>query len=130
MIPRLVILLFAACLLSCGQQQANAQSKLAPQDFERHLKTTAEVQLVDVRTPAEYADGHLAGARNIDYYDDHFTSLIGQLDKDKPVMVYCAKGGRSASAAEKFHNAGFKDVLDLDGGIIAWKEAGMPVVKD
>ncbi len=122
----LCFLLLAFCL-SCTHNRAEAQSKLAPAGFEAMLQKDPSVQLVDVRTPEEFQSGHLAGAQNLNFYDDHFAELIGKLDKSKPVMVYCAKGGRSASAAEQFTRAGFPQVYDLEGGISAWKAAGKKV---
>ena len=84
-------------------------------------------QLVDVRTPEEYAEGHLAGAILIDWKaDDFLTKAEALLRKDRPVMVYCRSGRRSAEAAEKLTKAGFQ-VRNLVGGYLAWTEAEMPV---
>jgi rhodanese-related sulfurtransferase len=122
--PKLIFLFFVALCLSCGQNDASAQAKLSPDQFEAMLKSDAGIQIVDVRTPDEFKSGYIAGAKNINYYDDDFAQQIARLDKTKPVAVYCAKGGRSASAAEEFTKAGFPKVFDLQGGMSAWKAAG------
>lgn len=115
--------------LSCSQNTSNAQSKLSPDQFDRMLQQDPAIQLVDVRTPKEYKSGYIAGAKNLDFYEDDFAQQIAKLDKSKPVMVYCAKGGRSASAAEQLNQAGFLKVYDLSGGMDAWKEAGKKTVQ-
>lgn len=116
------------CLLlhACGTQ---AQSKLSPDAYQTALQATQNVQLVDVRTPDEYRSGHIAAAVNINYYDADFAQQIARLDKEKPLMVYCAVGGRSGKAAAQLSQMGFKNVTDLEGGMTAWKAANKPVVK-
>lgn len=108
---------------------ASAQSALLNTDaFEKMLKTDKTVQLVDVRTPGEFAGGHIEGAVNYDFYATDFAQKISKLDKKRPVMVYCAVGGRSGAAAEQLKKSGFTKVYDLDGGMDAWKDAGKKVV--
>ena len=78
-----------------------------------------EVQLVDVRTAEEYAEGHIVGAINIDVQSPDFAEKISVLDKNRKVAVYCRSGRRSKMAAEQLTAAGYK-VIDLDGGIQSW----------
>lgn len=87
------------------------------------------VQIVDVRTPQEVSFGIIEGAKTIDFYDPKFADKISALDKTKPIIVYCAVGGRSASAASKLENLGFKEIYDLKGGYRGWQGAGFPTVK-
>lgn len=88
-----------------------------------------KVQLVDVRTPEEYSQGHIAGARNIDFYDKSFvTEAVKALDKSRPVAVYCRSGKRSAAAAGQLVAKGYK-VVNLKGGVIAWTKDKMPLEK-
>lgn len=127
---KLFFLLLVISSISCTRTAVQAQSgKLNPTEFESMLTKDKTVQLVDVRTPEEYAAGHIEGARLIDFYDADFAARIGQLDKNKPVMVYCAAGGRSASAAEQLNKMGFKKVYDLAGGMRAWRAAGKKAVQ-
>lgn len=127
---KLLLLLVVLSGLSCNQTDALAQNiKLKPTEFESMLAKDKSVQLVDVRTPEEFASGHIEGAVLIDYYDTDFGERIGKLDKTKPVMVYCAAGGRSGSTAEQLNKMGFKKVYDLEGGMRAWRSAGKKTVQ-
>ncbi len=85
--------------------------------------------ILDVRTPEEWAEGSIANAEKMNFYDDNFASQVESLDKTKPVFVYCKLGGRSSSAAEVLEQNGFSKVYNLDGGITAWKDAGNAVEK-
>jgi rhodanese-related sulfurtransferase len=120
----LLILLVTACA------QGNSQPQMLPvDDFEKKLASTTVKQVVDVRTQDEYSSGHLVGAVLIDYYKKDFKASVSKLDKNKPVFVYCASGGRSGSAAEVLEELGFKQIYDLKGGMNAWSRAGKPVTK-
>jgi rhodanese-related sulfurtransferase len=95
-------------------------------EFEKGL--TGDVQLLDVRTPEEYQEEHLKNAKLANINDDEtFEKATASLDKEKPVYVYCHSGRRSERAANILKKKGFKQVVNLDGGIEAWKEAGKPV---
>lgn len=86
------------------------------------------VQLLDVRTPEEYAEGHIARSAMIDFKSETFEAdAIAALDKTKPVAIYCRSGRRSAEAAGILARNGFKDISNLATGILGWTEAGMPV---
>jgi rhodanese-related sulfurtransferase len=78
------------------------------------------IQLVDVRTPAEFTLGHIEGAANLNVNDAQFKDLAAKLDKRKPVAVYCKAGSRSAKAAGILAEMGFKTIYNLDGGYMAW----------
>ncbi len=101
--------------------------KIKVEDFDKKLNAISDAQLVDVRTAEEYTGGHLKNAVNIDYRSDEFEKKIGALDKNKPVFVYCLSGGRSSSAASKMESMGFKEVYNMDGGIMKWTAAGKPI---
>jgi len=88
-----------------------------------------KVQLVDVRTPQEYAQGHIEGSINIDFNDENFETLISEVDKSKPVAVYCGRGGRSGKCSSYMQQAGFTKIYDLNGGITEWKYNGKDVIK-
>ncbi len=96
-------------------------------DFEQKITAQQGIQLIDVRTPEEFAGGHIKNAVNIDIKGDDFDKELAKLDKSKPVMVYCLSGGRSSKAASKMKDEGFSEVYNLDGGIMSWKSAGKPV---
>lgn len=120
-------LAIAMCLLTtCNRPLIT--TTLEPNLFEQTLHQTPDPQLIDVRTPKEYEEEHLPNAINIDIKAATFDSLILQLDNTKPVFVYCRSGKRSLESANVFEKNKFKVVYNLDGGIIAWKAKGKPVV--
>jgi rhodanese-related sulfurtransferase len=83
--------------------------------------------VLDVRTPAEYASGHLPAAKNIDIEGSGFAAGIAALDKNGAYAVYCRSGNRSGTALEQMSAAGFTHVYDLAGGIGAWQSMGGPM---
>ena len=85
--------------------------------------------VLDVRTADEVKEGHLKGAKNIDYFSDGFEAEVKKLSKDQPVYVYCRSGNRSGQAASDMKKWGFKEVYNLEGGITAWQEKGYEIVK-
>jgi len=109
--------------------QSDAQNKLNPDDFQAALQRDKNAQLIDVRTADEFKSGHLEGAVNINFHDKDFAEQLAILDKNEPVMVYCAVGGRSGKAAATLWQLGFTNVTDLAGGINAWKANSKPVVQ-
>ena len=86
------------------------------------------VTVIDLRTPEEYAEGHLADSVLIDFYEPDFRDQIAALDADQPYVIYCRSGNRSAQAYEIMADLGFDEVYDIDGGIIAMADAGLPLV--
>ncbi|TXB62910.1 rhodanese-like domain-containing protein [Phaeodactylibacter luteus] len=85
------------------------------------MAALGEVQLLDVRTPEEYGAGHIEGATLINFFDADFVErTAAAFDKEKPLMLYCRSGNRSAKATAKLKAAGFKEIIDLKGGYNAW----------
>jgi rhodanese-related sulfurtransferase len=102
-------------------------NSVGAEHFEKQIIATKGEQLIDVRTPQEFRENRIANAQNMDYRNANFRHQIEQLDKNKPVLIYCQRGVRSRSALEIFKEAGFKTVYDLEGGIVAWLQAGKPI---
>jgi rhodanese-related sulfurtransferase len=102
-------------------------SSLTPGNFAAAAKLPDTV-LLDVRTPEEFAAGHLAGAQNVDVEAADFAQRVGTLDKAKSYAVYCRSANRSKVAMTVMQQVGFTTFFDLDGGINAWKSAGGEVV--
>jgi rhodanese-related sulfurtransferase len=123
-----IIGMMIACVNSNGNSQANS-GVLPPKTFAQKIESSQPKVLIDVRTPDEYAQGHIKDAINIDWDGDQFNAETDKLDKSTPVYVYCYAGGRSSSAAKALQKKGFKEVYDLKGGMEAWREAGLPEVK-
>ncbi|WP_276496578.1 rhodanese-like domain-containing protein [Pontibacter litorisediminis] len=121
------ISLLAALMFSCAgtPQQGPAQvQNMTPTEFKRQNLNSKTV-LVDVRTPEEYASGHLDGAMLSDFRGGDFAEDIRNWDKDKVYYLYCASGNRSGQAAELMKQAGFKHIYNL-GGYQDLKVAGLP----
>ena len=85
----------------------------------------AELVILDVRTPEEFAEGHIEGAVQIDFYAPDFADRIAELDRDVPYLVYCRSGNRSGQTRELMADLGFSSVTDVDGGFVAWVDAGL-----
>ena len=85
--------------------------------------------ILDVRTPAEFAQGHIAGAVNLNYLDNNFKDELSKLNRDDTYLVHCRTGGRSAGAVETMQQLGFKTVYHITGGIVEWQDQGLPVVQ-
>lgn len=130
-------LLFASC--SNGQQNSsttnsetqtavveNVDAKQMSELMAKHL----EGIILDVRTPEEVANGHLANATTVNLYDDAFAGKVKMIRKDVPVFVYCAAGSRSAKAAEQMSSMGFTKIYNLTGGYNGWVKNGFPIVLD
>ena len=117
-------LLFVAV---CCFQLTHAQKTVAVSEFDKKLAATPNAQLLDVRTPEEFAGGHLKNAKNSNIQTGQLKKDIQTLDKNKPVFVYCMSGGRSSQAAEMLAKQGFKEVYNLDGGYMKWSLADKPV---
>lgn len=84
--------------------------------------------VLDVRTPEEFAAGHLPGARDVDFRSVDFDAQLATLDKRATYAVYCHSGNRSGQALQRMQAAGFTQVADLDGGVTAWTQAGNSLV--
>lgn len=89
-----------------------------------------DLVILDVRTPDEFAEAHIEGALLIDFYDADFASQLAELDPDVPYLVYCRSGNRSGQAAALMEELGFRDVIDIDGGILSWSQANLPTVSE
>ncbi|MGV1036351.1 MAG: rhodanese-like domain-containing protein [Candidatus Nanopelagicales bacterium] len=112
---------------SASQSAVTSGKHLSVAEFSSAIQQPGTVVL-DVRTPAEYASGHIEGARNIDFESGNFATDITGLDKNTTYAIYCRSGSRSGQALTQMSDAGFTSVSDLDGGIVAWEAAGKPVV--
>lgn len=88
-----------------------------------------KVAVIDVRTPDEFKDGHIKGAKNIDIMSKDFEAELAKLDKTQPTLVHCQAGGRSTRALQVFEKLGFTNLIHLDEGFGGWEAAGKPVVK-
>ncbi len=124
-----LFILFSLMLTVSLFTGAQTVKQLDAQAFETKLKATKGPILLDVRTPAEYAGGHITGAIELDYYSNDFKARANKLDKTQPVFVYCASGVRSNAAVGVLTDLGFKEIYDLRGGIRSWAQSGKATIK-
>lgn len=124
-----ILYAFVSVFFSSCFSQGDKKIKVVPaKDFSLLIKNLKEYQLIDVRTPEEFAERKIGDAVNINVNDNHFEEQVAKLDKSKPTLVYCLSGKRSMNASEKLISMGFKDVFNLEGGIMAWTSDGLPVL--
>ena len=126
----LTLVLIGFVLCSCSGQATPGEATIPPSTFAEKIKNTPDVQLIDVRTPEEFEAQHIDNARNINWNGDDFEMKSAQLDKNKPVFVYCTVGGRSKKASAKLHEMGFKQIYNLEGGIMKWNASGFSKSSD
>ena len=117
----LLLLFVVFQLTSCQSQQSKTIETIDGKTYSDKLSNTKNPQLLDVRTPEEYAVEHLENASNVNWNGNDFVSKVEKLDKSQPVFVYCKVGGRSSQAANKLAELGFNEIYNLDGGIMKWQ---------
>jgi rhodanese-related sulfurtransferase len=134
-----VVYLFASLFInylaiSCGETNNQADVKMSSQvqtsspilkdlnvtEFKTKIDENKGI-ILDVRTPEEYKQGHIKNATTINFYDDNFKDQVEKLPKNKPILVYCKGGNRSAKAANILKYLGYSEIYNLKGGITAWK---------
>lgn len=128
------ILLSLLTAISFGTTGCSAQSDginvLSPKDFIEQAKADTTAIILDVRTPGEYKEEHLAGAQQLDFLNSEaFDAGIKQLDNTHTYYLYCRSGKHSHNACIKMKKQGLK-VFDMEGGILNWKKLGMPTTKE
>lgn len=114
----LITLLLALPFAFCSAQKT---ANVSVEQAVEMIAKTKKLQIVDVRTPAEFKTGHIKGAVNIDFRDAEFDKKIKkQLKRKRPVLLYCRSGRRSLNAMNKMSTLKFKEVYNLEGGVIVW----------
>jgi thioredoxin len=111
----------------CAQGQGE-KKVLDAKTFSEELSKTPDALVLDVRTAEEFAGGHLDKAVNVDWNSGGFDAWSKKIDKEANIFVYCLSGGRSGSAGAALRQAGFKHVSEMEGGIMKWKAAGLPLI--
>ncbi len=124
---KVISAIFASALILTGCSSTPSATNLDAAGFAQEI-TKADVITLDVRTPGEFIEGHIAGAINIDVEGSSFDSEITNLDKSKSYAVYCRSGRRSLIAVDKMSAAGFEKLSNLNTGINDWIASGLPLV--
>lgn len=120
----LYLAILSFVFLSCTGQTTKGVKTIDAVSFSKKIQETESPQILDVRTPEEYASEHIDKAENVNWLGDSFVVLAEKYDKSKPVFVYCKSGGRSQKAAAKLAELGFTNIYELEGGILKWNAAG------
>jgi thioredoxin len=121
----LLLVFISFTLLSCNGQSSKNIQTIAPEAFAKKIKETPKAQILDVRTPQEFAGGHIDNAINIDFLNDNFEANAQKLDKTKPVFVYCKTNSRSPRAAAMLEALGYKTIYNMQGGLLKWDAEGL-----
>ena len=116
---------------ACAQNTENSNAdvkNLSASEFKDQI-TAAGIQLIDIRTPDEYNQGHIDGATLINFYAPDFKEKMNMLDKSKPVLIYCRSGNRSGKSVQILKDLGFQKIVNLRSGIIDWQRNGYELVR-
>ena len=124
-----VFALIASVLLLAGCSSSTGAIDLGVSEFSTKVAEAGVITL-DVRTPIEFGEGHIEGARLIDFQSGNFENEIAALDKNATYAVYCRSGNRSGQAVKVMQEAGFTNVYNMNGGVIDWANAGLPLVSN
>ena len=115
-----------ACCIACANAAETNVTHINVAEAQK-LIADKKVVVLDIRTPEEFAAGHIAGATNINFRAADFEKALTALDKKQTYVLHCASGNRSTQALPTFNKLGFSSVCHLDGGIKAWQKAKLPV---
>lgn len=129
---RMLVILMSVGLLVAGCTATDTSTSVRLVSAEEAAAVISDAPpgqiVLDVRTPEEFREAHIADATLVDFYDSDFRDQIAALDRDVSYVLYCRSGNRSAEAARLMDDLGFRSVDEIDGGILSWMEAGLPVV--
>jgi rhodanese-related sulfurtransferase len=123
----LLIALAIPALILTIRSPASADGGIPPAQAAMLIKDKKNLQLIDVRTAGEYAEGHLANAKLIPVQE--IAQRLAEIDKSKPDLLYCRSGHRSSNALKILQGQGYKDAKHIEGGIGAWQAARLPVTR-
>lgn len=128
LLPVLILLFSRFIQPEANLHQDKDRHLIGPEKFKNTVdKKPKNVIIIDVRTPEEYNEEKIEGAILIDYKNENFKEKVAELDKSKVYFIYCRSGSRSSNSRIIMNNLGIEHVYNLDGGILAWKEAKYPV---
>ena len=126
MMKRTILLILGVAFITLGCAE-NVAKQVDANEFEALMADDASVQVIDVRTPDEYAQGFIKNSTLMNFNDPSFKSQLESLNKNKAVAVYCHSGARSNQAFEMMKEMGFKKIYELQGGIVAWQDGGKQI---
>ncbi len=132
MVLVLAVSLVTGVVLTGGCATTQVIKDVTPQEaftLIQNNQNNLDFEIIDVRTPEEFGEGHIENAINIDFYSETFRDELDNLDKNKTYLIYCRSGGRSGKALTMMDELNFEEVYNISGGVVAWEAAGLPTVK-
>lgn len=121
----LIFLVLSLTILSCNGQSVTNAKVIEAKDFFEKINAAQNLQLLDVRTPEEFAAEHIDNAKNVNWLGDTFILDAEKFDKTKPLFIYCKSGSRSKLAGKKLEELGFTTIYELEGGFLKWSAEGL-----
>ncbi|MBF0278521.1 MAG: rhodanese-like domain-containing protein [SAR324 cluster bacterium] len=124
--------LWTANIFSVYADADQVAKNISPRDSAKLIEqnqNNPDFKIVDVRTPAEYSEGHIQNSSLVDFYSKTFTEELQKLDRDKTYLVYCRSGNRSGKTLTMMQKLGFKKVYNMSGGFLAWNAEKLPAAK-
>ena len=127
MLRYVFIITFSSTIFSCTLFNNESINQMNSDELMEFIELNDAI-LVDVRTEDEYNSGYIENSLNIDYFSNDFSVNADKLDKNTPIILYCRSGNRSSMSANKISKLGFKEIYNLEGGILEWIEEGNAIV--
>lgn len=120
------------CACSIGRLTKKGVYTEVPAEQYLNIIQDSNIQIIDVRTKGEYEKSHIAGAINFSYLGGGFKKAVAEseLDPEKTTLIYCETQHRSLFAAKKLYRLGYKNIIDLDKGMLRWRKDGLPFEAD
>ena len=127
MLRYVFIITFSSTIFSCTLFNNESINQINSDELVEFVELNDAI-LLDVRTKDEFNSGYIENSLNIDYFSDEFAINVDKLDKNIPIILYCRSGRRSGLSANKMKKLGFKEIYNLDGGVLEWIEQGNVVI--
>jgi len=129
-----IILIFGGIMLNAADnvKKELINKNISPKDAMKLISDNKENKnfiILDVRTPDEFNEEHIAKALNIDFHSEKFIDDLKNLDKTKKILIYCRSGNRSGKALKIMKDLAFQEVYNVEGGTVKWKSEKLPLVK-
>ena len=118
------IILYSFSSSAIGQ---NIYKSLSATEFSEYAKEV-KYTIIDIRTGREFREGHISGAINIDFFENSFDQVVSAY-RDRPLLVYARSSAQSKQAMDKLRSLNFKEVYELEDGLVAWKRANLPLAR-
>ena len=127
MLRYVFMITFSSTIFSCTLFNNESINQINSDELVEFIELNDAI-LLDVRTKDEFNSGYIENSLNIDYFSDEFSINVDKLDKNIPIILYCRSGRRSGLSANKIKKLGFKEIYNLEGGVLEWIEQGNVII--